>query len=228
VPASQAFTCDDELHHIEQWAATKNLHLNRKKSVEIIFRTQGVPLNTLPPPIANIERFSELKLLGVTIRDDLKMSSHIVKTLAACEQSLYALRIMKAHGMQPHSCQNVFHSVTLAKLTYCSPAWWGYANAAERDRIEGFLRRCKRFGYYPHNAAPFAELCTEADTKLLKRVINDDEHVLHYLLPPCNAGLSLHNLRPRKHNRTLPAKSSRYDDSNFFTRMLMSNCCEQS
>jgi len=33
-------------------------------------------------------------------------------------------------------------------LLYCAPAWSGYCTTADRDRLESFLRRCKRLGYY--------------------------------------------------------------------------------
>jgi len=36
-------------------------------------------------------------------------------------------------------------------IAYCSCAWYGFCTAKERDRLESFLRRCKRRGYCADN-----------------------------------------------------------------------------
>jgi len=79
-------------------------------------------------------------VLGVTIRDDLKAVSHVTETLASCERKLYALRVTRAHGMQQQHVQTVFSATAVAKLTYSASSWIGYTSAADRERIEGFLR----------------------------------------------------------------------------------------
>jgi hypothetical protein len=33
----------------------------------------------------------------------------------------------------------IFQATALAKLTYASPAWWGFTLAADRDRLEAFF-----------------------------------------------------------------------------------------
>jgi len=34
----------------------------------------------------------------------------------------------------------IYRSVVIAKLTYASSAWWGFASAADQQRLEAFLR----------------------------------------------------------------------------------------
>jgi len=36
-----------------------------------------------------------------------------------------------------------YRAVVVAKLTYAASAWWGFASAADRQRIEAVLRRGK-------------------------------------------------------------------------------------
>jgi len=36
----------------------------------------------------------------------------------------------------------VYQAVVIAKLTYAASAWWEFANSADRQRIEAFVRRC--------------------------------------------------------------------------------------
>ena len=45
--------------------------------------------------------------------------------------------------LKPHT-----KSVVLANILYASPAWWGFANSSDKDRLEAFLRRCTRLQLY--------------------------------------------------------------------------------
>ena len=116
IPSSDISACENEIRNIEQWSGHKNLHLNRAKSAEMIFHAKYSSSSVVPPLLPGIVRVRDLKILGVTISDDLKMSTHIKATLSSCEQSLYALLVMKTHGMHPSAIQAVFHATTLAKL----------------------------------------------------------------------------------------------------------------
>ena len=42
----------------------------------------------------------------------------------------------------------VFRATVLSKLLYASPAWWGFTNVQQRDRLEGFLRKATRAGFF--------------------------------------------------------------------------------
>jgi len=33
---------------------------------------------------------------------------------------------------------------------YAAPAWWGFLNVAEKDRIESVINKAKRYGSYVH------------------------------------------------------------------------------
>ena len=117
-----------------------------------------------------------------------------------------------------NSLQTIFVSVALDKLRYASPAWYGFASANDKSRIEAFLRKCKRCGYYDAAFPSIDIICNEADDKLFKCIISNSNHVLHQLLPvkaPRN-----YDLRPRRHNYTLPRRSSAINYSNFVLRLL--------
>jgi len=43
---------------------------------------------------------------------------------------VYALRTLKAHGMDDPALQTIYRSVIIAKLTNASSAWWGYRRLA--------------------------------------------------------------------------------------------------
>jgi len=73
----------------------------------------------------------------------------------------------------------------LAKLLYASPAWWGFANASEKNRPETFLRRAGKSGYYTDDSLPtVAALCEQVDEQLFHSIKYKPTHPLRPLLPP--------------------------------------------
>ena len=222
VPANLSSTIDEELIHIEKWSTDNNLKLNRTKSYELIFTPRRTKTTQLPPPLPGVTRVKTLKCLGVTLSTDFSFTEHISDVIASAAQSLYALDILRAYGLQNALLQSVFNATALAKLRYSSPAWWGFATSAERDRLEAVLRKATRCNFYSKASSSFELLCDKADSKLFKQIISDPAHVLHRLLPRTLA--HGYDLRKRKHNYYLPRKNNSLNDCNFLMRMLYKDC----
>jgi len=225
VPSINSQTCEDELVHVSNWARENNLELNQSKSLELLITAPGVrganARSNPPPPIRGIERVCKIKVLGVVINDRLSADDHVAKTIADCSKSLYAMRVLRTHGMPTIALHNVFRATVLSKLIYCSPAWSGFCSAADRMHIDSFIRRSKRSGYCAEEVAAVAEQFVDADKALLKRVLADPHHTLHHLLPPPTC--YNYKLRQRPHNRELPNKKTKLDESNFIVRCLYNN-----
>jgi len=51
--------------------------------------------------------------------------------------------------MDDAQLQLIYRAVVIAKLAYASSSWWGFTSASDRQRLEGFLRRGRRYGLYP-------------------------------------------------------------------------------
>ena len=64
----------------------------------------------------------------------------------------------------------------------------------------------------------FTDIFAEADQSLFRRILNNESHALHQLLPEKTN--CTYNLRFRQHNRQLTRKSAHINDSLFFIRML--------
>jgi len=133
---------------------------------------------------------------------------------------MYALRLLRAHGMCEAAIQTIFRSVIIAKLTYAASAWRGFTKAFDRQRIDALLRRSKRSGFYATHMPMFDELCDTADEQLFDKVQTNVFHILRSLLPPESPASQNYSFRPRVHNRQLPDHLA---DSNFFVRMLFKN-----
>ena len=85
--------------------------------------------------------------------------------------------------MPPPALHAVFQSTAMAKVTYAAPAWWGFTNAADRNRLEAFIHRAVRHGYCADTTPTLFLLCDKADQALFDNIITSSTHPLHILLP---------------------------------------------
>ena len=213
-------TCDDELAYISTWAKSNNLALNLGKSKEIIFQTTASRRRTVQQPNLHqsIARVSSITALGVVIDDKLSFSEHVDLTLKSCASGLYALKVLRAHGMPASSLHDVFNATVLAKILYCSPAWSGYCSAADRNRLDAFLRKAYKLGFYADISNAITNRFDAADDAFFGRIINNSSHVMRPLL---HERLSnQYNLRSRHHDFILINKTNLLTDNSFIIRML--------
>jgi len=79
VPAVNTDTCQEEIDHLQTWACSNNLKLNKDKTKEIVFTAslKRAP----PPPRSDIDRVSSLRILGVIVNDKLTAADHVTTLL---------------------------------------------------------------------------------------------------------------------------------------------------
>jgi hypothetical protein len=160
---------------------------------------------------------SELIILGVTITDRLSFDPHIDRICTKVSQSLYAMRVLVAHGLSGLRLYDVVRSTSLARLLYASSAWSGFANAGQLERINGLIRRMVRYKFLPEDQTSFEKLCECADSSLFNMILHNPSHVLYRFLPPIRN--VTYSLRPRPHNREIPCADT-LTRRGFITRML--------
>jgi hypothetical protein len=213
VPANNSDSIPDELDHHQKWATAQNLKLNMAKTSEIVFYPKR---STSPPPPLNpgITRVNQIKILGILVDDKLCFQFHINETIKNCAQALFALMTLRHQGLTEESLQLTFSSKVLSKLTYASPAWWGFISEEAKCQLEAFIRKACRFNYYSPSKPSFHQLVATLESNLFHSITTNPHHCLHPLLPPLKT--SHYNLRNRGHNYSLPTK----DDRNFMNRLL--------
>ena len=113
---------------------------------------------SIPDKIPLLQRVQPIKILGVTFTSSLSVTLHVQSVIAACAQTLYALRVLRKHGLCDDSLHDIFRAVAVAKLMYASNAWWGFSNANDRQKIFAFIRRCIRTGFCSPDLADFHDL----------------------------------------------------------------------
>ena len=171
----------------------------------------------------SIDHCPSLKSLGVTTSNHLTFSEQIQHTISYCAQTLYAMKILRAHGMIDTLLQQVYRSVILSKLQYTSCAWWGFTKPSDRQHKDNIIRQSVKSGLCPAGLQSYGRLCERAEEKLFSRVLNNPLHVLHQLLPRQSSVSQNYNLRPHKHDRELPDKTTHLTECNCINRMLFTN-----
>jgi len=98
-----------------------------------------------------------LNILGVTV-SDLSVSEHVHKLyISAPAQTLHALRILRARGMDDTALRMIFQATVITKLLCASSA-------------------CM------HGIPTASERIADGDNKLFYCMLYNNNHVLHYLL----------------------------------------------
>src|SRR6218665_3167789 len=148
-----------------------------------------------------------MKILGVTVSDNLSAVSHITDVLELSSRSLYALRVLRSHGMPTTALHEITRATTFARLLYAAPAWWGFAHAKDRARIGRFISKTMRMVYLPEEFPDVGELVDVAERRLLAAVIHSSDHVLRPLFPPVITRRP--GLRRRQHEFIYPSGERR-------------------
>ena len=98
----------------------------------------------LPPMLPGITRVKEMNILGIKIQDNLSMEKHISDLVTSANQNLYALKILKTHGLPISSIYNVCSATLVSRLTYAAPARFGFTNSSEKEGLQAVLNKATR------------------------------------------------------------------------------------
>ena len=112
-------------------------------------------------------------------------------------------------------CALTYSHIIHIPYSHASPAWWGFATVADKQRIEVFLRRGVRLNLYSADDPTVSQCASDADDTLFRAVLANDHHMLRHLLPDRTS--HSYSLRPRRHDCSLTIKA---DSRNFITRQL--------
>ena len=166
-----------------------------------------------------------MKVFGVTLTNSLSVAEHVQAVISSCAQTLYALRILRAHGMDDSDLQTVSISISCYCQTHIRfqglVGFYQCYSATDRQRLDAFIRRGERSHLVPPNLPSFAELCRTADEILFNQILSNKANVLNNLLPPTPVASQNYNLRQRRHHLSeLPNKTNHLVDHNFIQRLL--------
>ena len=136
------------------------------------------------------------------------MKTHVDNVITSCGQALYAMKILKSHGL-PQECLHVlFQSTILSRLLYASQAWYGFASKEDVGRLDSFIRKSVKSSFASPDLPSFRQQCEKRDDILFESIRSNRNHVLAGLLPPVkNTG---YDLRTRAHDFVLPCAKTNW------------------
>ncbi len=198
--------------------------INSIKTKEIVFQRPNLRSSSLllPPPLADIERIKQAKLLGVVISENLKFMEHVDQTLRTCNQRLYLLKKLRAQVLLSHQLNTVCAAIINNRLTYAISYWGVFCTAADANRIDSFLRRLVKYGY-SCSTTDFQTYLKLADQTLFRKMCVGEQHCLYQMLPALKAETSTYVLRKRKHPYVLPVFRYELFKKSFLMRCLYSS-----
>jgi len=110
--------------------------------------------------------------------------------------------------------KDVFRATVLAKITYSLTAWFGFCTAADRNRLDSFLRRCIKQGFWSSSNTPsISAIAEDVEDTLFNKITRCDYHILQ-------SSEVLYNLRERHHNKVLIPKTADLNDRDFLVRKV--------
>ena len=131
-------------------AENNTLRLNTEKSKEMII-SRRCEYDKQPSQQVDIERVNSMKFLGITLNSELKVDEHIESSIKSSLTSLYALRIIKAHGLRKEAIQKATEAIIMSRILYAAPAWWVLTQASDRLKIDNLQRKLQRIEYTSHD-----------------------------------------------------------------------------
>jgi len=149
-------------------------------------------------------------------------NDHVHTLQSSFSSMMYAFRVLRSHSIPAASLKDVFRATILTKITYCSPAWAGSCSAADRAKVDNFIRRCKRLGYCDNSAPQISETFSDANDSLSDSIMTNNNHVLYSYLP--ERRYLIYNLREQSHNRSLITKTTYLNEHDSIRWILYKNC----
>ena len=105
-----------------------------------------------PPELPGLKRKSWLKPLGVTFHEDAtNWGIHIDNMLSKASSRMYILRVCKSYGYSKVQLNNLFNLLVISVFLYGIKVWGAAYQQKYLDRIDRFLKRAHRFGFFTKN-----------------------------------------------------------------------------
>lgn len=208
--------CHEEILNISEWCTSHSLTLNlgKTKMLCISFKYN------ICPTIENINRVSDLCILGITFNEKLRWDCHIDNILRSASKRIHALRVLK--GVLPKKeLTLVYTSNIRSLLEYGCQAFVGL-NATLSAKLEILQNRCHKIICEPgctcHRFPPLQDRRKQLSVKLFNTAATVENHILHPSVPqrlPVTGKFRLPTIRTtRRLNSFIPFTAMLINDTN--------------
>ena len=222
IPKTGSSRLQVQVDQINCWSNENNFQLNSLKCKEL--RIDFTRHRHIDDPITvndlAFEVVQSVKILGVTIREDLKWNDHVTEITHKASKRLYLLRILKRAGVDVISLVQFYCTCIRSTLEYACQTFHSNLPEYLSNQIERIQKRALRM-LYPEerygDALKLTGLQSLADRRdrlsreLFNSVSINNNHKLADLLPPLNPNNI--NLRSTSKYDLPVLKTNRFKDS---------------
>ena len=71
---------------------------------------------------------TSVRVLGVIVNNKLTAADHVTMLLSSCSSLLYAMRVLRSHGMPTTSLHDIFRAIVVSHIQYAARAWSGMSS----------------------------------------------------------------------------------------------------
>ena len=181
---------------------------------------------------APIQTVESVKVLGVTLQNDLKWESHVDNITKKAAKRLYILRVLKRNGLPVDDLKTIFKTLIRSVLQYSCPVWHSSLPAYLSDRIEKIQRRAFRI-IYPFQSysdtlslsgcLSLAENRQQLSHRLFKQIKSTSGDRLSYLIPETRFHKHGRKLRNSENLNVFKCNTNRFKNSFFPTNVSYFN-----
>jgi hypothetical protein len=209
IRTSQDDKLSEEWCNIKNWCTQSQLKPNpRKTKILDIITAKGIrDCSNIEEDETLIEKVNTIRLLRVTLSNDLKWNAHVEDITRRAASRLFSLTILRSSGVPISSLWHYYCTAIRSILLYGYPAWcncgtgvWDKLNKVER-------RALKLIGSL--NTPSLRPAADKIALNLMKAVIKNQNHPLEELIVRMEPSKS-------KYGRSIKApwaKTSRFRDS---------------
>ena len=127
-----------QLVNIKEYANDNKMKINIKKTKVILFNPSkkidfDPQIRLEGDTLINVE---EIKLLGLTLRSDMKWTSNTDSMTSKAYKRLWALRRLKSHGADQNDLVEVYSKQIRPTLEFAVPVWHPGISKGEKNDIE--------------------------------------------------------------------------------------------
>ncbi|XP_022798780.1 uncharacterized protein LOC111336877 [Stylophora pistillata] len=151
---------------------------NPTKCKEIIFRKKGFNQDIVP--VRDIPQCAELSILGITLQQNCKYSSHVRAKVIKANKSLFILGSSRKEGTSQEEVDHLFNAIVLPNFSYALPVY--DASDSDLSMIQNFLDRCLERKFMSKNV-DIRDLLEKTDKALYKKRSIDPECPFFQFLP---------------------------------------------
>jgi hypothetical protein len=176
----------EEHKHLLAWSVENDLEMNVSKCKALIVRKSNVFHSVAFPFLTGVQYVDKINILGVFFNCKFTWTSHIDYIIKKCSRLLFAFRIIRG-ALSSSNLNLLYCSLVRSIIEYCSPVYIGLSSSDAR-RLEYLQKRFHRLICSSECNDSCLSTVTERRLilamKFLDKVMKNNNHVLHKLLPP--------------------------------------------